>query len=344
MDRVEELDRFLRPLMSRTWCLKLKLGFYADKLNSAIVKCWSHRNVSAAQDELHVIGVRTRGLMFPHLRLLSPASNPETSLQHVTSLTLRGCRFPTGAIAMPVRLIELHLEDFHQGCGFNSQHLAALSQCPDLRSLAYINCHMQNPRDNIRVTLKELRVLRLESHEISHELHHVLQILHIGSDSLRMSLSLSDNQQFIAASRSFFGRTKVKRLYARNVEDHASLRSLLCPIPSLEQLAVDRSYICDEPFDQFRTKNIQNGDQAWWPGLQKLYLNSCWVDANCLQYTTRLHTSLKGVYMSKPKNEDGSKWTDAQIKTTSKALKEGYGTTVHHHVKPLTHWSVVTMK
>ncbi|QRV92919.1 F-box-like protein [Ceratobasidium sp. AG-Ba] len=336
-DRVNEICRFLRPFMSQTRSLKLKLGFYAHRLNGTIMRCWGSRNVSTAGNELHVIEVRGQGRMSPSLGLLAQTSNPNNSLQHVTSLTLRGCRFPMEAITMPEKLAELHLEDIDRNRGFDSQHLAALSRCPNLRSLAYINCHMRITHHDILVTLKKLQTLRLESSKTSDELRHVLEMLNIESDGLVMSLTLSDDARFTSTAHSFFGRTNVKRLYARNAGDHASLKSLLCSIPSLKELTVDLSCICGEAFDQFRTRNIENGDRAWWPGLQKLYLNSCWVDANCVQYTARLHTSLKRVYLFDPKNDNSTKWTDAQIKNIGKALKEGYGTTVHHHANPLTH-------
>ncbi|QRV92917.1 F-box-like protein [Ceratobasidium sp. AG-Ba] len=344
-DRESELEQFLASLMPRVYALESRLDEYTYDLSRVIISSWVQNNHSSTKKTLEITGSASGYEPYTVYPDTFKKESGVPFLEHVTRLTLRGCLFDW-KIMMPAGLVDLHLENIPPTGAFGPERLGAvLSQCPNLCSFAVINCYINPmPKASSPVTMNNLRVLCLESTKSTHGLYHILPVLNIQSTDLDMSLSLSNDETCISAAHSFFERTNVKKLYARNIEGRASLQSLLCSIPSLEELVLDRVFIFDDPIYEFYSGSVQTQKYSWWPSLRVLYLNSVWTEFRSIETIHRHSILLDTIHLSDLKNMDDSEWTYKETKILGESLNAWHEVKVCYDTGSPVHWTSVILK
>ncbi|KAG8711341.1 hypothetical protein FRC09_020655 [Ceratobasidium sp. 395] len=293
------LIKFLSPLMPRVRVLDIWLLSGSYKMFSDVVECWIKHAIHMPEKILQ-LRLDLRELEPP--LVLSPGRFGSVSseafnafFRTISTVCLLNCCIPVPAMFSEA-LLELHLEDLYEPYSLSQQDLAdMLAASPRLRILALANCCIE-PSDATPapVALDCLQSLSLEfsSHSPS-GLEYVLPLLAIGSESLDMSLTLHDDPEFIAEVESFFGRTRVTRLYVRDFSRSLSLGLLLFPMTYLQTLAVEACAMSGPTFRKSLNPNGEAHSGVSWPQLETLYLINPLVDMNSLRFLknlVRLHS------------------------------------------------------
>ncbi|KAG8776975.1 hypothetical protein FRC12_000596 [Ceratobasidium sp. 428] len=244
--RIRALIEFLAPLMPRVRVLDVWLVADSHNMLLSIIGCW-------IENALQVPGkiLQLRNVLHKHRPAieLSPDTigsiSPEAFnafFDTVSRVSLLNCCF-RGPVVFSAALVELHLEQLNEPYTPSQQDLAAmLATSPRLRILVLSDCCIQ-PSEGTPdpVVLNHLQSLSLEHiGEPGHSgFEYVFPLLDIGSETLDMSLTLDDDPDFVIEAESFFSRTRVTRLFVRDIGLSLSLSVLLFPMPYLQTLGIE---------------------------------------------------------------------------------------------------------
>ncbi|KAG9073900.1 hypothetical protein FS749_014585 [Ceratobasidium sp. UAMH 11750] len=152
--------------------------------------------------------------------------------------------------------------------------------------------------------LNHLEYLTLEAVR-AEEYQYVFPLLSVGSESLKMSMTLSNDPGFVAAAESFFRRTKVTTLHAAAasfVKGSPDLSAILCPIPHLQTLSISHCDLSANNLQSLYVAGSSDFKHIPWPRLRSLIITFSAVDVACLQTLVQLNSvprlDLYGVWIS----------------------------------------------
>ncbi|KAG8711342.1 hypothetical protein FRC09_020656, partial [Ceratobasidium sp. 395] len=221
---IRALIEFLAPLMSRVRVLDIWLVADSHNMVLSLIKCWIENALQVPWKILQLRNILHRRK--PAIEL-SPDTvgsiSPEgfnAFFDTVSRVSLLNCRFPV-PVVFSAALVELHLEQLYGPHTPSQQHLATmLAASPRLRILVLSDCCIQPSEGTPNpVILNHLQSLSLEhTGEPGHSgFECVFPLLGIGSETLDMSLTLDDDPDFVIKAESFFSRTRVTRLFVRDI-------------------------------------------------------------------------------------------------------------------------------
>ncbi|KAG8706371.1 hypothetical protein FRC08_001111 [Ceratobasidium sp. 394] len=297
-DDVGEAVDYLAPLMPRLCAMVFTSnGMKLDALVPALLACWvQHGCIGTAKLlelklplRIETVDVRPEDAII--LDMDSATKKFEVFFRSLRTLSLENAKLDW-RLGFYSGLIDLYLGEMsmHEPCS-QWDIAAILAASPRLRSLSIVDLDIViDGRHDVMpsaVALNDLNMLYLESGH--RNLWTVLQMITSTSDSIRMTLSFENYDQFIPVARSVFERCKITALYIDSQINgiHAPLSSLFTYMPHLKLLAIQSRLIFD---DTWQGSTRPDGSLLdLWPQLDELYLPSYNVDQEVLSRLVSIH-------------------------------------------------------
>ncbi|KAG8698852.1 hypothetical protein FRC08_005664 [Ceratobasidium sp. 394] len=275
---IERTIELLAPLMSRT--VDLRINVASQEILDQIIECWFRHSLPTVPKSLHVLNpsheveplVLRAGLAAESEDLAEKFSKVFLACRQ---LTLENCRILAPA-SFSGGLVKLHLQRSSSPIAL-PELLAILAANPRLRILVLLDVIIRSPEDEqeangFPVTMNCLESLTIGYIDHSYNYHLFLPLLSIGSDTLNLSLYLSDDPEFVAAFHAFLYRTKVTTLHAQAASCFEAPAALLCSIPHVQTMAIDgRGVVWRDPSGLMEAHFYDNEHDPW-PSLHTLYL------------------------------------------------------------------------
>ncbi|KAG8740583.1 hypothetical protein FRC10_004120, partial [Ceratobasidium sp. 414] len=284
---------YLTPLMPRVRAITFTDRIGLGHLVAELLICWvKHGTIGTAGIlEIEVLGqpvtLETRHLAAPTVAMF------KTFFGSLHTLSLENAKLDW-KLGFYSGLVNLRISNEDDRASYSQWDITAiLAASPRLRSLAIVglNIDMDRRPDGVpsTVALNDLNALRPESSSYTRNLWTVLGMITSTSDSIGMSLSFANQDEFIPAARSFFERCKITALHISSecYQGRPLIPSLFTYTPHLKFLAIKNRSIFHKTW---RESPLHNGSPSDpWPQLDEVFLINCNLDQEALSQLVYIH-------------------------------------------------------
>ncbi|QRV97138.1 F-box-like protein [Ceratobasidium sp. AG-Ba] len=284
------------PLLRRA--NETRMVFNSEKLYGVFMAYWIDCGNPSIPKTLEV---RSTG---PFDTLIRASFRPRTYLTETMDLAFKSCykftlyRCLLSADSMfHEGLVELRLEMLIMPLFYLRLSVLTwmLQSCPRLQKLVLWDAVIEPRNENVSpVVLRDLRSLTLRFSHVETQNHLLLPCLTTGSDSIDMSVTISPFDS-VDNYRAFFLRARFARLHIVAHSHSVPLSTVLCPIPDVQVLAIEKFDFTTPGSEDLITSHFHTSTTEPWPMLHTLELSRTHMPRSFIQGLQQVR-SLRNIY------------------------------------------------